>query len=72
MAKRDNSTQKAIVDIGRALAGVFKKYQRQTSKRAAKKLCTPEGRKAVDQIAQNPNRSLNQFPKLAFRDWLEM
>lgn len=34
-------------------------------------LCTPDGRKAVDQLAQNPNRPLNQFSKLAFRDWIE-
>lgn len=68
---QSNSTQKAIVDIAQAMASVFKKYNRQTRQRAAKKLCTSDGRRAVDQLAQNPNRPLNQFPKLAFREWCE-
>ena len=67
---QSNSTQKAIVDIAQAMASVFKRYNRQTRQRAAKKLCTSDGRRAVDQLAQNPNRPLNQFPKLAFREWM--
>lgn len=71
MGQKGNNTQKAIVDIAKALSGVFKKYQRQTSSRAVKKLCSSNGKKALEQLAQNPNRPLNQFPKLAFREWVD-
>lgn len=66
-----NSTQKAIMAMAKSLSIVFKGFNRQTRQRAVKQLTKPDGRRALDQLAQNPNRPLNQFPKLAFRDWVE-
>ena len=71
MSSKNNSTQKAIMAIARSLSNVFKDFNRQTRERAIEQLGKPDGKKALRQLAQNPNRPLNQFPKLAFRDWVE-
>ena len=71
LKSKTTGTQKAIEQIAKALADVFKKQQRQTRERAWKKLQTGEGKRAVDQLLNNPNRPLNQFPKLAFKEWLD-
>lgn len=69
--RNNNSTQKAIVAIAKALSSVFQDFNRQTRQKAIKQLTNPDGRRALDQLAQNPKRPLNQFPKLAFKDWNE-
>jgi len=68
--KVNSSTQQAIVALAKAMATTFKKFNRPTREKALDRLCSPRGKKALDQLADNPNRSLNQFPKLAFREWI--
>lgn len=66
----DSNRQKAIVDMASTLAKVFKKYTRNTRERAWDDLHKPDGQREIKKILQDPDRSLNGFPKLAFKEWL--
>jgi len=66
----NTNRQKAIVDIASNLAKVFKKYSRYNREKAWDDLTKPDGQKEIKKILQNPDRPLNNFPKLAFREWL--
>lgn len=66
----DTNRQKAIVDMASTLAKVFKKYSRSNREKAWADLTDDKGQKEMKKILQDPDRSLNGFPKLAFREWL--
>lgn len=66
----DTNRQKAIIDMASSLAKVFKKYSRSNREKAWDDLTKPDGQKEIKKILQNPDRSLNGFPKLAFKEWL--
>lgn len=66
----DTNRQKAIIDMAFSLARVFKKYSRYTREKAWEDLTKPDGKKEIKKILQDPDRSLNGFPKLAFKEWL--
>lgn len=66
----DTNRQQAIIDMASSLARVFKKYSRSTREKAWGELNKPDGQKEIKKILQNPDRSLNGFPKLAFKEWL--
>jgi len=71
MNKQDTYVKKAIVDIANTLADTFKKYSMNTRKKAWKDIISPKGRVQVDKLVRNPNRAINRFQILAFREWLE-
>jgi hypothetical protein len=66
----DNNRQKAIIDMASGLAKIFKRYTRNTREKAWEDLNKPDGQKEMKKILQDPDRSLNGFPKLAFKEWL--
>lgn len=66
----DTNRQKAILDMASTLAKVFKKYTRNTRERAWEDLHKSDGQREIKKILQDPDRSLNGFPKLAFKEWL--
>ena len=71
MAKQDANTMHAIVDMAHALAGSFKKYSINTRQKAWKSLSSPRGDKEVAKLIRNPNRPINTFQRLAFKEWIE-
>lgn len=72
MANRQNAnTMHAIVDMAHALAGSFKKYSISTRQKAWRSLSSSRGDKEVAKLIRNPNRPINTFQKLAFREWIE-
>lgn len=64
----DTNRQKAIVDMASSLAKVFKKYSRSNREKAWSDLTDEKGQREMKKILQDPDRSLNGFPKLAFRE----
>lgn len=66
----DSSRQKAVIDMASGLAKIFKKYTRNTRELAWHDLHQPDGQREMKKLLQNPDRSLNGFPKLAFKEWL--
>lgn len=69
-----SSQKEAIQDMMEKLAGVFKKYTRESRRKAWDKLTSAKGKKEVGKILTNPYRPANQFRKLAlldFREWME-
>ena len=64
----------AIVDIAKGLESVFRKYSRNTRKRAWERITSKRGEKEVEKILLDPSRQVNTFQKLAnesFSSWLE-
>jgi len=68
--KFDTNIQKAIVDIAGNLEKSFRKFSKSTRDKAWDRLTSAEGEKEIKKILQNPNRQLNTFQKLAFKEWL--
>jgi len=66
----DTNRQKAIIDMASSLARVFRKYSRSNREKAWGELMKPDGQREMKKILQDPDRSLNGFPKLAFKEWL--
>ena len=68
-----SSQKEAIADMMEKLAGVFKKYTRESRRKAWDKLTSSKGKREVSKILTDPYRPLNQFRKLAltFREWME-
>lgn len=60
----------AVVDMASSLAGVFKKYSRQTREKAWKHLSGPAGHLEIEKLLLDPKRPLNTFQKLTFKEWL--
>ena len=72
MAKTsDTSVQNAIVDMAKALSVVYKRYAKPSRTKAWNKLTDTSGQKEMAKLLQDPNRSLNIFRQLQFREWLE-
>lgn len=69
--KTDTNLQKAILDIASNLKKSFSKYSRNTRDKAWKRITSAEGEREVDKILLNPERQLNTFQKLAFKEWIE-
>ena len=67
----DTNIRSAILDMAHALKPSFKRYSRAARKKAWKKLSGTAGQKEMKKLLDNPNRSLNMFAQLAFREWLE-
>lgn len=69
-----SSQKEAIVDMMEKLASVFKKYTRESRRKAWDKLTSPKGKREVNKILTDPYRPLNQFRQLAllnFREWMD-
>lgn len=72
MVKRqDANTMQAIVDMAHALSNSFKRYSINTRRKAWKSLSSSKGDKEVEKLIKNPNRPINTFQRLAFREWME-
>lgn len=69
--KQDANTMQAIMDMAHALSNSFKKYSLNTRQKAWKSLSSAKGDKEVAKLIRNPNRPINTFRQLAFREWLE-
>ena len=69
--KVDTNLQKAILDIASNLKKSFTKYSRNTRDKAWKRITSAEGEREIDKILLNPERQLNTFQKLAFKEWME-
>lgn len=69
--KVDTNLQKAILDIASNLKKSFTKYSKNTRDKAWKRITSPEGEREIDKILLNPERQLNTFQKLAFKEWME-
>jgi RNA polymerase-binding transcription factor DksA len=66
-----SSSKKAVVDIAKALRGVFKKHTVSNRRDAWEAISNSRGKKEVEKLLRNPNRNINTFKQLAFREWLE-
>jgi hypothetical protein len=69
--KVDTNLQKAILDIASNLKKSFAKYSRSTRDKAWKRITSADGEREIDKILLNPERQLNTFQKLAFKEWME-
>lgn len=60
------------MDIAKSLKDVFRKYSRDTRETAWKRISSSRGDAEVHKIIVNPNKDLNTFAKLVFKEWLEL
>lgn len=65
------STRQAINDMAHELTGVFKKYTRSTRTLAWDRLTSKQGEVEIKKLLQDPNRPINTFSKLIFKEWLK-
>jgi hypothetical protein len=70
--KADTNVQQAILDIASNLTKSFKKYSKSTREKAWKRITSPDGEKQIKKILVNPERQLNTFPQLAFKEWMQI
>lgn len=68
--KFDTNLQKAILDIASNLEKSFRKFSKSTREKAWQRLTSADGEKQVKKILVDPNRQLNTFQQLAFKEWL--
>lgn len=68
--KPDSSIKSAIVDIASNLSKTFKKYTKNTRTRAWDVITNKDGEKEVKKLLIDPDRSLNMFSKLNFKEWI--
>lgn len=69
MGQKSN-VKDAIVDLVKAVKPVFKKYTRHTREEAWKDLTNKKGEQEMKKILVNPDRPINTFQKLTFKEWL--
>ena len=69
--KFDTNLQKAILDIASNLEKSFRKFSKSTREKAWQRLTSADGEKQVKKILVDPNRQLNTFQQLAFKEWLD-
>lgn len=69
---QDTNLRSAIYDMANALKDTFKRHTRATRKKAWKKLSGSDGQRQMNKILDDPNRSLNMFAQLAFKEWLQL
>lgn len=72
MKTLDSNVKKAAVDMAGGLAAVFKKYSRHTREAAWTALTGKDGKKEIDKLIANPDRPINTFQKLSFREWMQV
>ena len=68
--KFDTNIQKAILDIAGSLEKSFRKFSKNTREKAWNRITSAEGEREIKKIIQDPNRQLNTFQKLAFKEWM--
>jgi hypothetical protein len=71
MAKSpDSNVKNAVLDMVKELAKVFKHYTRNTREAAWRHLVSANGKREMDKVLANPDRSPNTFQKLiSFKEW---
>ena len=65
-----NNTRNAFKDMARALKGVFQKYTLNTRQNAWELIHSKEGEKEIKNIILHPQKQLNRFAKLSFKEWV--
>jgi len=69
MASSDN--RQAVVDMASALRNVYKKYNRETRRKAWRALTSKKGRDLMDKLLNQTSRPVSHFRTLSFREWLQ-
>jgi hypothetical protein len=64
-----NSIRDAIIDMVKALKPVLKKNTRHAREEAWKKLTDKKGQEQMKKILNDPDRPINTFSTLAFKEW---
>ena len=67
MSDKKSSLKDAIMDLAKEIDSVFKKYTRNTRKKAWDKITSRDGQREVEKILVDPNRQLSIFGKLALQ-----
>lgn len=70
--KSDSNIKNAIVNLADHLSKSFKKYTRSTREKAWSVITGKEGEKEVKKLLIDPDRSLNMFSKLNFKEWFNL
>ena len=70
MAK--NNPRQATLELARSIRDVFKGLSIQTRRKAWRAITSDRGDKEVKKLIVTPNRSLNTFQRLSFREWIDI
>lgn len=65
MADNKNNLKDAIMELARQIDGVFRKYNKNTRKKAWQRMTSPQGEKEISRILEDPKRQISPFMKLA-------
>jgi hypothetical protein len=68
MPSSDN--RQAVVDMATALRNVYKKYNRETRRKAWKALISKKGQDLMAKLLNQTSRPVSHFRTLSFREWL--
>lgn len=69
--KQDTSIRNAVMDIAKSLRDVFKQHPVHTREMAWERISSKKGDEQVQKLIRNPNRQLNTFNNIAFKEWFE-
>lgn len=65
MSDNKSNLKNAIMDLAREIDAVFKKYNKNTRKKAWERITSSAGEKEVSRILEDPKRQISPFMKLA-------
>jgi len=68
MPSSDN--RQAVVDMATALRNVYKKYNRETRRKAWRALTSKKGQEEMAKLINQTTRPVSHFRSLSFREWI--
>ena len=66
-----SNSRQATIDLATALRNVFKTHTRNNRERAWNSITSTAGNEEINKLIVNPNRPLNKFATLSFKEWLK-
>ena len=66
-----SNPRQATIDLATALRNVFRNHTKNNREKAWNSITSSAGHKEIDKLIINPNRPLNGFNSLSFKEWLK-
>ncbi len=66
-----NNPRRAVLALAKAIRDVFKGLSIQVRRKAWSAITSPQGDKEIRKLIITPNRTLNRFQRLSFREWMD-
>ena len=66
-----SNPRQATIDLATALRNVFRNHTKNNREKAWNSITSVAGNEEINRLIVNPNRPLNKFGTLSFKEWLK-